>query len=267
MRLAFGWKNKAPADPVVAPFPLLNLGCGGHFHAAWTNVDLAPRDPRVIRHDLREPLPFSAAQFDAVYHSHVLEHLPKHEAPHFLAECHRVLRPGGIVRVVVPDLEGIARHYLQNLDAAWTGDAPAAQRHEWMTIELLDQMVRERSGGEMLRYWRQEPLPAGEFVFERMGAEVRRVRENLPPEKPGEHLAPSPEEAAAFRRRGEVHRWMYDRVSLRRLLEATGFTAVAVCGATDSRIAEFARYHLDADPDGSVRKPDSLFIEASKPQP
>jgi 2-hydroxychromene-2-carboxylate isomerase len=40
-----------------------------------------------------------------VYHSHVLEHLPKDAAPRFVGECYRVLAEGGILRVVVPDLD------------------------------------------------------------------------------------------------------------------------------------------------------------------
>jgi hypothetical protein len=111
-------------------------------------------------------------------------------------------------------------------------------------------------------------MPAEEFVVARMGAEVRRVREKLRakgtsasvPSRP-----PKPDEVTRFRAGGEVHRWMYDRQSLRRLLHATGFEGEAVCRADESRIPEFARFHLDADEDERVRKPDSLFFEASKP--
>jgi hypothetical protein len=57
---------------------------------------------------------------------------------------------------------------------------------------------------------------------------------------------------------------MYDRVSLKRLLEECGFTHVRVCTAYESRIEGFASYGLDIV-DGRVRKPDSLFMEAIKP--
>jgi predicted SAM-dependent methyltransferase len=46
--------------------------------------------------------------FDVVYCSHSLEHLYPHQVPRALAEFHRVLRPGGRVVVLVPDLEGVA---------------------------------------------------------------------------------------------------------------------------------------------------------------
>ena len=73
------------------------------------------------------------------------------------------------------------------------------------------------------------------------------------------------EEIGRFRLGGEVHKWMWDRVSLTRLLLSAGFTEVRVCPATESAIAGFAGYHLDADAGGRTRKPDSLFIEARRP--
>jgi hypothetical protein len=47
-------------------------------------------------------------------------------------------------------------------------------------------------------------------------------------------------------------------------LEKAGFHEIRVCAANESQIPDFARYGLDLDMDGSVRKPDSLFVEARK---
>ena len=58
---------------------------------------------------------------------------------------------------------------------------------------------------------------------------------------------------------------MYDRFSLRRLLQQSGFTDVAVCGADESRITGFEDYLLDVEPGGQIRKPVSLFMEGVKP--
>ncbi len=264
----FGWlKNNARARAAAPHRGLLNLGCGQQIHPDWLNVDLEAGDPRVFAHDLRRPLPFPGASFSAVYHSHVLEHLPRREAPRFLAECWRVLEPGGILRVVVPDLEGIVRLYVRNLEAALDGDADSLARYDWLVIELLDQMVRDRSGGEMLRYWTQDPMPAESFVFARMGEEVRKVIGTLramAPVPAGDE-APSARQAVKFRATGEVHQWMYDRFSLGRLLADTGFGETRVCGAAESAIPRFGDYRFDVGADGSIRKPDSLFMEARKP--
>lgn len=254
-----------------APY-FVNLGCGGCFHPDWVNFDFVSQSPEVIQHDLRERLPLDDGSCAVVYHSHVLEHLPHASAPLLLRECHRVLAPDGFLHIVVPDLETIARLYLENLKDAIAGDDHAARRYEWMTLELMDQMVREESGGEMLRYWQLNPMPAEGFVIERMGREVLRVIEpyrarvlsNAPPPPPPRQ-SPKPDDVARFRASGEVHKWMYDRWSLRVLLENTGFHQIKVCAASESQIPDFARYGLDLNADGSVRKPDSLFMEARKP--
>lgn len=270
MKPAFGLLSKfrAREQARAADSELLNLGCGARTHPAWINVDFRADPPRVRGHDLRTPLPFATGSFSAVYASHVLEHFPHDYAPVFLGECRRVLKSGGIARIVVPDLEGIARLYLQYLDGALAGDGPSARRHEWMTIELLDQMTRERSGGEMAEYWKRNPLPEEEFVLERMGWEARRFLEDhrsRPAEARREPKAPTAREKAEFQGSGELHKWMYDRFSLRLLLEKSGFAECRVCRADESRIAGFNAYGLDLNEDGTVRKPDSLFMEAVAP--
>jgi len=67
-----------------------------------------------------------------------------------------------------------------------------------------------------------------------------------------------------FRNSGEIHRWMYDRFSLRRLLEQVGFIDVHIWQADQSQIPDFNNYGLDTV-EGKVRKPDSLFMEGIKP--
>ena len=270
MKPGFGWLSKRPALAARTGPCRLNLGCGGRFHPDWVNLDFNAGAPGVIQHDLRTPLPFADDRCEAVYHSHVLEHFSRSFAPRFLAECHRVLAPGGILRVVVPDLETIARLYLASLDGALAGDAQAAARHEWMTLELLDQMVREESGGEMRKYWERQPMPAGAFVFERLGQEVRKFVEksgakSKPAAKAQPHHLPDARQVARFRERGEIHQWMYDRHSLGELLRQGGFSEVRRCAADESQIPQFNSYQLDLHSDGSIRKPDSLFMEARKP--
>jgi len=263
------WFTKRTVGATANAKPLLvNLGCGRHFHPDWVNLDLTAHAPGVIPHDLRDRLPFADACCDVVYHSHVLEHFTRPAAATFLRECHRVLKPGGTLRVVVPDLETIARLYLHYLDRALAGDPRAAERYDWMTLELLDQMVRQQGGGEMLRYWQSDPMPAEDFVVERVGAEVQRFLEwwrAQPPAPPAAPAEPSAEEQVRFRQSGEVHKWMYDRWSLKNLLTACGLTDVRPCAAHESRIPDFDRYQLDVEPGGSTRKPDSLFMEAVKP--
>lgn len=246
---------------------LLNLGCGKRFHPSWTNIDSKSPGPGVMAHDLTKGIPFEELSVDVVYHSHLLEHFSKEGAIAFLKECHRVLKNNGILRVVVPDLEQIVRLYLSNLDSALAGNADAAKRYDWMTIELLDQLSRHVSGGEMLRHWSADPMPAGDFVLQRMGSELKNTLAEI--RKTGKRL-PSPAAAndpllvGKFRLSGEAHQWMYDRYSLSKLMEETGFMMIRRVSAFESGIPGFNGYRLDSDDDGNVRKPDSLFMEAVK---
>jgi SAM-dependent methyltransferase len=243
---------------------LCNLGCGTRHHPDWINLDFQGDGTRVFSCDLRQGIPLPDRCCDGLYSSHAIEHFDRGTAREFLAECRRILKPGRIIRLVAPDLEGIVRAYLSCLDAAMKGEPSAADRYEWAAIELLDQLVRHQSGGEMLKYWCQAVVPAEEYVAERVGTEYWRAREHCK----GRHLEKktlSPLEVGEFRLGGEVHQWMYDRYSLSKLLVACGYQDVRSCLANESAIKDFDKYHLDTEADGSLYKPDSFFIEAVAP--
>jgi len=245
----------------------LNLGCGATFDPRWVNCDFAPSSPGIRRFDASAPLEYQTESVDVVYSSHMLEHLAPEKARSFLSECRRVLRPGGILRLAVPDLEGIARGYLRELDGVDAGIPGAAVRRSWMVLELLDQVARHRGGGEMLRWWARDPVPEEAFILQRVGMEASRAIEMLRrgPAPAGEEDPSDPTEVGRFRLGGEVHRWMYDRVSLAELLVEVGFDAPLPTTATASAIPGFSGCALDADASGRIRKPDSLFMEAARP--
>lgn len=254
---------------------LLNLGCGGRSHPDWTNIYCAATGPDVVAHQLLHPLEFADNTFEAVYHSHVLEHMPKRYAPVFLRECWRVLQPGGILRVVVPDLEFAAREYLQQLHKAKNGDQDEIAKLEYLTINLLDQMVRHRPGGELLNYWKQNPMPNEDFAIQVHGLEaVRALAVLRDPGASAEQRAMqttfdfaadhSAEQVGTFRTSGEPHLWMYDSVSLKQQLLGAGFSEITLCQANESGIRNFNTFKLDTMNDGSIAKPDSIFMEGIK---
>ena len=251
---------------------LLNLGCGTTLHPAWVNLD-RQAGPGVQPWEARAGIPFPDGTFDGVYHSHLLEHLDREDAALLSRDCLRVLRPGGVLRVAVPDLERIVRGYLAQLERALEGDDA---NYEWMAIELLDQLVRTRSGGSMRDYLTQPNVPNLGFVKERVGGEIDRIAASANPplhkrlllRGMGKLLGKQRVEAlrqARFRERGELHRWMYDRFSLPRLLEQAGFHQARAVGANESGLPNWTDYALDTDSNGGVRKPDSLFVEARRP--
>lgn len=267
---------------MVANKRFLNVGCGNRFLKDWTNVDFVKTAKEVIPCNVLDGLPFPDSSFDVVYHSHVLEHFSKSSGIFLMQECFRVLSPGGIVRVVVPDLEEIVRQYLKNLSRALAGEAD--YDYEWIILELMDQMVRSKSGGDMADYWRQSSIPNEAYVESRLGKEFTSFRERLKSfGKPGVGLPKKVSfrdrlirlisrdksilefaEVGRFRLGGEVHQWMYDRYSLNKLLVSTGFKSVRQVDAFTSGISNWGQYRsLDVEQE-QIRKPDSLFMEGVK---
>jgi len=112
-------------------------------------------------------------------------------------------------------------------------------------------------------------MPAEKFVVKRMGSEVLSFRQRWLQQSESRELQrplrnSTPEKEGQFRQSGEVHRWMYDRRSLAQLLQECGLVQTHVCGAKETSIPNFNRYMPDIEPDGSTRKPDSLFMGAIK---
>ncbi len=243
---------------------MLNLGCGATFHEDWVNIDFTDHGGKVLAYDLRLGIPFADASFDVVYHSHVLEHMPKAWGEFFLQECYRVLRPGGLLRVVVPDLENIARAYVASLDAVRSGEAKASEQHRWMIVELIDQLTRTYSGGEMLNWWKQQPVPQEDFIVRRLGKEAELGMAQVQGQKVQQPHTALPPLDTTFLLGGEKHAWMYDACSLKDVLQQCAFTNITQCAHNESALPFMTQYGLDTTNEGLVRKPDSLFMEAVK---
>jgi predicted SAM-dependent methyltransferase len=80
----------------------LHLGCGPNHLDGWVNVDILGMHPDVYW-DLRRGVPFPDECAQAAFLEHVLEHFSLGDVVAVLKECHRVLAPGGVVRIGVPD--------------------------------------------------------------------------------------------------------------------------------------------------------------------
>ncbi len=91
----------------------LHLGCGSQIKPGWVNIDLFS-DQADLTLDLRERLPFADASVSMVYSEHSFEHLEyPDEVQHILRESYRVLKPGGVFSVGVPDAEWPLRAYVE----------------------------------------------------------------------------------------------------------------------------------------------------------
>ncbi len=134
-----GWfKNYMPGcvDTAASPGPTTvtvpvyyNIGAGSFSQPGWVNVDLpsahyGPQQRVDIAHDLMSlaDLPIETASADIVYCSHVIEHVTNAAVAKLLREAYRVLKPGGGLRLVTPDIE-LAHRNWQRGDREFFGPA------------------------------------------------------------------------------------------------------------------------------------------------
>ncbi len=252
-------RNRAPEKPHGLPL-ILNLGCGQKTSPYCTNIDwsihliikkspllnklagfflsdhrkklLENIDGEILVHDLSRGIPFSDCSVDVVFSSHVLEHIDRENVPTFLGEVFRVLKPAGIHRICVPDLEVLVRDYIQSLDESVVNRCHSRE-HDCHISNIYEQSVRREAYGTS----RQNRL--------------QRTFENL-------FLGDA-------RKRGQTHQWMYDRVNLTALLLDNGFEDVATRECGESEIPRWAEIGLEYDTDGLEYKRKSLYVECKKP--
>lgn len=251
----------------------LNIGCGNIYSSEWNNIDFIDKKD-VFKWDIRKGLPYPNNSMDGVYFSHVLEHMTPNEAECLLNEVSRVTKKGGVVRIAVPDLKRICEEYLNCLNNAEKDPSQKnSMRYDWIMLELIDQMVREKSGGLM-----RETIDSGNFDKEyarsRIGDLVLsgKIQKNIPDSKIITLLKKIKRSLKTFtgaynpRKTGEVHRWMYDNFSLRRLLKNHNFSNIKVQNFNTSMMPDWDQYQFDRskfDPT-KAKKPESIFIEGIK---
>lgn len=260
----------------------INCGCGNKFSKSdeWINLDFAQSEG-VQKCNILKGLPFDRESIDAIFSSCMLEHFTPEQAKRYMKECYRVLRRGGIIRIVVPDLEDVCKEYLHILDLV-RKDKSYENKYEYIIIELLDQMARMKSGGQMQKYWESADKDEEYVAFrtgypEGWGENVIRKRTKMR------------EQLSAWKKRiinygfkilskikfynyycagkfvfsGEIHRWMYDSYSLCQLLRSEGFQTVKVMQCNESEIMNWAQYGLEMS-QGKEYKPHSLYVEGKK---
>lgn len=268
----------------------INLACGDTFINAneWINFDYVSSSPAVRKANLLGHLPLKTGSASLVYSSHFLEHIPYSEVPGFIAECYRILQPGGVLRLVLPDFENLCRAYLENRESGKHREA------DFIILEIVDQCVRRDSGGELGRFY-QTLRGSGtdedamiKFVKERTGEDIQASRQShsyahlsvgtLARKIQNRvekiwirlvlHLLPRSfrEQNVSLASVGELHHWLWDYDQLHNILNDAGFVAIERRDAQTSSFPNFPFIPLDLDAGGRPRKgAESMYIEATKP--
>jgi predicted SAM-dependent methyltransferase len=81
----------------------LHLGCWHRRLEGWTGVDSREDVGADVVADVRDLGLWASGEVDAIYACHVLEHIPRPDLLPALREWRRVLKPGGLLRISVPD--------------------------------------------------------------------------------------------------------------------------------------------------------------------
>ncbi len=159
----------------------LNIICEKTYNTQW--------DKRTVKHDIRKKLPFAENSVDYAYSSHVIEHFTQDEALIICQNVHRVLKAGGIFRLVVPDeLKFLVSKYIESDENYYSSKAePIANQFLYA--------IKSSTGGKT----------NSKFLD----------RKSKDPKNP-----PSFTELLFM---GPSHKWMYDSNSLKHLLVSAGF--------------------------------------------
>lgn len=147
----------------------LNLGAGFHEREGWLPIDLMVQPPTGIRWDIRWGLPLENASVRRIHCEHFFEHLrfPDEVMP-ALAECFRVLEPGGELRIIVPDAARYIRAYARHDEEFFLAmrELGGAATPFETDIEIVNQAFR--MGGDHLFAW---DLPVMRRRLEQTGFE------------------------------------------------------------------------------------------------
>lgn len=270
-------------------YKLLNLACGAKISRVgnWSNVDFSSPIANVLQMDILSGLKFENNTFDIVYTAQFMEHITLDQAALVLKEVNRVLKPGGILRIVTPDFEEMAVSYLSTLRSLKKEkNLFLESQYDWLRLEIFDQGLRNFSGGEVVPFFKNVDENMHKYLIDRIGySYLSAVKEkvNSPFRRPLKeifnklHKVPkkiisfltsalmsSDAKVGKFRRSGELHLYLHDIFSLTRTLKQAGFVKISRENAYSSTIVNWEKYNLDIV-DGLVDAPVSLYVEAKKP--
>lgn len=92
----------------------LNLGCGDITFEEFVNVDFGCNSKADLKADLRKTLPIDDNSVDGIFTEHTFEHLKYKHVDQLLKECYRIMKPGSIIRIIVPDISIFIKNYSSN---------------------------------------------------------------------------------------------------------------------------------------------------------
>ena len=249
----------------VVPTRGINIGGGSWLRLGWYNLDsLHSADDRSVL-DANTRLSFSDASIDWVFSSHFFEHVTDDTANNLFRESHRVLRPGGVFRIAVPDFERVIDRYLAGDHAFFDGgDIDASVRYDNWRDHNVAVTLENKLSFLFCSYGNKDPKgrwPAWKFdpsyYCGPVVADESRIRELAVARDVGGLsrylLGLAPKDAYDY---GHINWWT--ETKFRELLGNAGFQSVARSQYRRSRTRELRGPAFDNRPSWT------LYIEAIK---
>jgi SAM-dependent methyltransferase len=162
------------------PRARLNWGCGPEPVPGWVNADRLAAPGIQLTGDIRDGLPVADGAFDYVVSIHALQDVPYLDLARVLRELRRVLRPGGWLRLALPDLDRAIdaylrgdRHYfyIPDGDAASLGGKLSVQMtwygssRSLFTADFVEELLRRADFSAVYRCrYRETTSPYAEIV-------------------------------------------------------------------------------------------------------
>ena len=109
----------------------LHLGCGKRHLNGYLNIDARDDVGADMVMDVTHLDDISAGTVDLIYACHVLEHVPRNQTLDVLREWRRVLKPGGLLRLAVPDFRALCRLYRDDRVPLWRLIGPLVGRQDY----------------------------------------------------------------------------------------------------------------------------------------
>lgn len=213
---------------------LLNIGAGDYFKlSGWERLDydgdviedgIRIKRLKDINFDLSKKvsIPLNDESFDGIYSSHTFEHLKKEVSVFNLKECFRILKPGGVLRLCLPDIT----KYFDAYDCRdlsffnWIRDKNIYYYDSWLRMivrEMAGTVVDEFTDLELKSLYKS--LGRKKFIryFEQKTSEDKRVLPALP----------------------DIHKSAWGEAETSDILNQIGFKSVRICPYTESRFKPF----------------------------
>lgn len=134
---------------------LINLGCGDIIAKDFINIDFFNMRGLDYMADLRYPLKIDDDTVDGIICEHTMEHLTYADDDKLLAECYRIMKKDGVIRIILPDVSLFCEHYVAN-DRKWFDD--------WRKVMIEEGTTEERRSKFM-----STPMSAISFVTQEYG--------------------------------------------------------------------------------------------------